>query len=446
MPRKTGLTRRQFLAATTAAVAAPMIIPARAMGLDGNTVPSERINVGFVGCGAMNSGHIRTCLDNAGTHVLAVCDVNAQKRAEARGGVERHYAALAGTDTYTGCTEYNDFREMVANPDIDAVYVATPEHMHALPALAALRAGKDVFIEKPMTLTIEEGRKIADEVKSRKAVFHYGTQQRSYWEFGRAVELVRNGRIGKLKSIDVILFPGGPGGACTPQDPPEWFDYELWLGPAPWTPYCPEKCLGVRAWSYIRDYSGGRITEWGSHHLDIAQWALDADYTGPSEIEGTGTFPDTGVHNMAYAWDLILRYPSGQFIRFTDGGREERLPGEHGDGVRFIGEEGQIVVNRDTIKADPEGILESEIGPDELHLRGGGDHYQNFFDCIRSRQETVCPVEVAQRSNTLSHLSNICLELGRKLRWNPETERFIDDPEADALISRPMRAPWTLDA
>ncbi len=441
---KNGITRRRFLAGTAAAVAGPLIIPARALGRSGHLAPSERIGVGFVGCGAMNSGHVRRCLESPETQVVAVCDVNAQKREAMQQRVNEAYAQQDNGGSYSGCDAYNDFRDMVANQNVDAVYVATPEHWHTLPALAAVRAGKDVFLEKPMTLTIEEGRVLADEVKRTGAVFQHGAQQRSHWEFGRAVELVRNGRIGKLHTIEVLLFVGGPGGACTPQDPPDWFDYEMWLGPAPWTPYCPEKCLGVRGWSYIRDYSGGRITEWGSHHLDIAQWALDADTTGPTKIEGTGRFGEGTVHNTAYAWDVNIHFASGEIIRFTDG-PENRLPGQHGDGIRFIGDDGQIGVNRDMIEASRPEILE-ELGPDDIRLQTSFNHFENFIECIRSREETICPAETAHRSTSLCHLTNICLEVGHTVHWNPETEQFIDDDEANALIGRPMREPWAYDA
>lgn len=430
-------TRRGFLKTGALAVGAPWVLPPSSMGLEAKQAPSNRIGLGFIGLGAMNSGHIGRYLGHPDVQIVAGCDPWAHKREAAQQRIHSRYADQFGVGSYRGCTVYNDFRDLIHDRNVDAVVIATPDHWHTIPALAAVRAGKDVYLEKPMTLTIEEGRVLADAVEQTGQIFQHGAQQRSHWDFGRAVELVRNGRIGRLRTIEVGIHAG----AATedhPEEPvPEGFDYSLWLGQAPLAPYCPARCVGVRPWILIRDYSGGRITSWGSHHLDIAHWAMDADFTGPIEIEGTGAFPEGGLYNTALTWRIVLRYANGVTVVFTDNIQQPQ-------GIKFIGDKGWIFVSRTEIKAEPSGILRSTIGADELHLQTSRDHQQNFIDCIKSRAKTVSPAEIAHRSVTACHLTNICLQLGRKVSWDPQNERFVNDPEADKFISREMRKPWRL--
>ncbi len=429
-------TRRHFLATATTAAVAPLIVPGQALGLNGAMAPSERIGIGIVGCGSMNTGHARQLVGNRGVQVVAVCDVNGLKRETLRKQVDEGYTSQSDQGSYTGCAGYNDFRDLIANKDVDALFVATPDHWHTLPSLAAMRAGKDVYCEKPMTLTIEEGRALADEQKRSGAIFQHGTLQRSAYGFPRAVELVRNGRIGTLKHVEIGIHPGdGPRG-CNETPVPDWMDYDLWLGQAPLAPYCPERCIGRRAWLSIGAYGGGRIASWGSHHLDIAQWALDADHSGPVEIEGTATYPEWGIVDQAITWDAELRYSNGITVHMVN-----HAPPPY---IKFIGDEGSIFVTRTEFTSDPANILDSVIGPDEYHVHTSRNHRQDFLDCVRSRETTVTPAEIGHRTATACHLMNIALRLGRKVRWNPETERFIDDPEANAMISRKMRAPWSL--
>jgi len=435
----TGISRRRFIKGAATALAVPTLIAGRAFGAEGTVAPSNRVGLGFVGCGAMNGGHMSRFIEMPDVHIAAVCDVNAQKRQERRAMIEERYAQDGGQGSYAGCKDYNDFRDLIADENVDAVVVATPDHWHTLSALAAVRAGKDVYLEKPMTLTIEEGRVLADEVKRTGRVLQVGSHQRSTPDFHHAVELVRNGRIGALRTIEVGIHAGYTSGDCSEEPVPDYFDYDFWLGQAPWAPYCAARCMGVRPWMYISDYSGGRITEWGSHHLDIAQWALDADGTGPLEIEGTGAYPKSGLMNTAITWRVEMRYASGVTVLFTDNR-------QCAQGVKFIGDDGWVFVNREEIRAEPAEVLDSVIGPDETLLRTSGDHRRNFLDCIRSREATVCTAEIGHRTATACHLANICVKLGRKLRWDPARERFIDDAEADALISRKMRAPWSLQA
>jgi predicted dehydrogenase len=385
----------------------------------------------------MSLGHTKRLMRNPDVQVVGVCDPNRQKREKFKGLIEDGYASQAGLTRYKGCADYNDFRDLLANKDVDAIWVVTPDHWHVIPALAAIRMGKAAYVEKPLTLTIEEGRVLADEVKRTGGIIQCGSQQRSTKGFVRVVELVRNGRIGKLQRVEVGIHPGdGPKG-CTEQPVPDWLDHDLWLGQAPLAPYCPERCLGVRPWISIRDYGGGRIASWGSHHLDIVQWALDADNSGPVKIEGSGTFPVSGIVNHAITWDVDIQYASGVTVHLMN----TPPPNPY---IKFMGEEGSIFITRQEIRAEPANLLDSVIGPDEFHARTSDNHSQNFLDCIRPREEPVASAEIAHRSATVCHLVNNCLILGRSLRWNPQTERFVNDPEADAMISRKMRAPWHL--
>lgn len=432
------IDRRSFLAqATAAAVTGPVILSARAVGSGSNKAPSERIGVGIVGCGSMALGHARRLVYNPEVQVVGVCDPNRKKRKQFKDLVNEAYATQTGQTRYRGCVDYNDFQDLLANPDVDAIWVVTPDHWHVIPALTAIRMGKAAYVEKPLTLTIEEGRVLADEVERTGGILQCGSQQRSNQEFARVVELVRNGRIGKLQRVEVGIHPGDRGKGCTEQPVPDWLDYDLWLGQAPWAPYCPERCGGVRSWISIRDYGGGRIASWGSHHLDIVQWALDTDNSGPVKIEGSGTFPESGIVNHAITWDVNIHYASGVTVHLTNTPPPDPY-------IKFIGAKGTIFITRRETKAEPANLLDSVIGPDEFHARTSDNHYQNFLDCIRSGDEPVAPAEIAHRSATVCHLVNHCLILGRPLHWNPLTERFVNDAEANAVISRKMRAPWHL--
>jgi len=440
---KSGIARRDFLAGAAAAATAPLILPAGTLGVGGATPPSDRIGIGVIGCGGFGTGrHTRQHADREDTHVVAVADPNRDRRERVRERVNAWQGEQSSANNHHGCKAYNDFRDLIADENVDAVAVATPEHWHVLPALAAARAGKDVYVEKPMSLTIQEGRVLADEVKRAGVVLQHGAQQRSEHHngrFRRAVELVRNGRIGAIETVKVILFPGPDGGACTEEDPPPGFDFDLWLGPAPERPFCPELHIQRRGWSGVRDYSGGRISDWGSHHLDIVQWVLDADDTGPERIEGSGTVPEEGPNDTAQTWDITFRYASGHVVEFSDRGEYGR------NSITFLGSEGRLTVTRERLEADPPGVLDSEIGPGEFRAPVSEDHVDNWVRAIRTGEEPISPAEAAHRTCTLCHLANICVELGRGLTWDPETERFPDDDEANGLISREMRAPWSLD-
>ena len=423
MKRTNTLSRREFLKSTAVAgaiFAVPTIVPSSVFGAN---APSNRITIGSIGLGGMGTGNMRGFKGKSGVEIAAVCDVDAGHLERAR--------QIAGLD---GKSSYNDFRELIARDDIDAVVVATPDHWHVPTSIAAVRAGKDVYCEKPLTLTIAGGRALADEVKRYGRILQTGSQQRSGNEFRSACELVRNGRIGKLHTIKV----GIPGNnrKCPPtwevKPVPKGFDYDMWLGPAPWEPYTEQRCH--YQFRFILDYSGGQMTNWGAHYLDIAQWGIGADDTGPVEIEGKGDFPKSGLFTTAKKADIEYTYANGVKLVLKIGGGN----------TRFEGSEGWVFVTRGKIDAEPKSLLKEKIGPDEIQLYKSRDHKQNFLDCIKSRRDPIASAEIGHRSSTVCHLGNIAMLLGRKLKWDPEKERFTNDWAANRMVARSMRAPWSL--
>jgi predicted dehydrogenase len=377
----------------------------------------------------MGSGNLRGFLSKPDAHVLAVCDVDARHRSRAVARVNEKYETA-------GCAEYNDFRELLARSDIDAVCLSLPDQWHAIAGVAAARARKDVYAEKPLAYTIPEGRAICEAVKKYAIVWQTGSQQRSDRNFRFACELVRNGRIGEVKLVEVGL-PNKNSiheTATSPQPVPEGFDYDMWLGPAPWKPYTAGRCHWNFRW--ISDYSGGQITDWAGHHCDIAQWGMGTERTGPSTIlGGGGVFPPDGLYDTVENWRFECRYAEG--FRMKVAGRNRM-------GVTFYGSEGRVYVTRGSIETEPKSLLNSVIGPNEIHLYESGDHRRNFLDCVRGRREPIAPAEIAQRSISVGHLGIIAIKLGRKLVWDAAAERFVNDTEADRLLSRPMRSPWHL--
>jgi hypothetical protein len=417
------LSRRDFLKgsalAAGAAIAWPTIVPSSVFGAD---APSNRIAMGCIGTGGQGNSNMRGFHAKSDCQVVAVCDVYAEHRENARKRI-----GLVPKSCY------NDFRELLARNDIDAVSIATPDHWHVPTSIVAVRAGKDVYCEKPLTLTIAEGRTLVNEVKRYGRAFQTGSQQRSGSEFRKACELVVNGRIGKLHTMRVGI--SGNNRTCEPtwmpEPVPEGFDYDMWLGPAPWEPYHTQRCH--YQFRFILEYSGGQMTNWGAHHLDIAQWGNQSDHTGPVEIRGKGEFPKTGLFTTALNAEVEYTYASGVKMFLKRGG-----------GTRFEGPEGWIYVNRGKLEAEPKSLLTSVIGPDEIHLYESNDHKQNFLDCIKSRKDPICTAEIGHRSSTVCHLGNIAMLLDRSLKWNPQAERFIGDDEANRMTWRPRRTPWRL--
>ncbi len=433
------MLRRDVLKAS-AALAFPIIVPSSVFGAE---APSERITVGCIGVGRMGTGDLTEALGIKLVQVVAVCDVDSRRVEVARKKVESFYANRAPAGEYKGCATYGDFRELIARSDIGAVQISTPDHWHTIPTIEAARAGKDIFLQKPLSLTIREGRLVSDTVRRYGRVFQIGSQQRSERKFRQGCELVRNGRIGKIHTIK-IGFGTDPGCEVRPEMPvPENLNYDMWLGPAPWAPYTedrvhPQNSITARpGWLRISDYGAGMITGWGSHHLDIAHWGMGTEYTGPVEIEGHAEFPKDGLWDVHGDFRIEYTYANGVRMIAAD----EKV---HRNGIRFEGDKGWVFVTRGAIDAEPKSLLQETIGPGETKLYVSDYHKGNFYDCVKSRAETIAPVEVAHRSCSACLLGDIAMRTGRKLKWDPAKEQFLGDDVASAMLSRTMRAPWTL--
>ncbi len=422
--------RRGFLKRSAlAAAAVPAFVPATVLGKDGAVAPSEKITVGFIGTGSHGTHHnLRAYLAQPDAQVVAICDVDGNHLAKAKEQIDRKYGN-------SDCATTKDFREILARGDVDAVMISTPDHWHVLMSVMAMRAGKDVQCEKP-TLTIDEGKILVKTVRELKKVFQTSTEDRSVPVYHRMAELVRNGRIGKLERIEVILpkhptFPGDP----TPQPVPPELDYDMWLGPAPEAPYTKDRVHFNFRW--IWDYSGGIICDWGTHLFDTAQWAGDTEHTGPVEVRGEGTHWEGGLFDTVKDYDITYTYANGVVMTCRPGNPS----------IKFIGTDGWVGNRgwRARLEASSEEILNATLGANDLRLytNPAGEH-RDFLDCVKSRKDPYFPVEIGHRVSTVCHLANIAVKLGRTLRWDPEAERFVGDEEANAMLSRPMRSPWTL--
>lgn len=418
---------------------APFVLPSSVFGAN---APSNRITMGCIGVGRMGMGDLRDIMGRQGVQVVAVCDVDSNRLANAKATVETQYAKAKNSSGYKGCAAYGDFRELIAQPDIDAVQIVTPDHWHAIPAIEAARAGKDLFVQKPLTYSIQEGRALSDTVRRYGRVLQVGSQHRSNNRVRFGCELVRNGRIGKLHTVKVGLptDPPGPVRAATP--PPKELNYSTWLGPAPWADYIedrvhPQKGLDRPGWLRVTDYCLGMITGWGAHYIDIAQWGMGTELTGPVEIEGRGTYPKEGVWDVHGAFHIEYAYANGLKLICADA-KSDQL------GIRFEGSEGWVFVDPSRVEAEPKSLLASTIGANEIHLCESRHHKQNFLDSVRSRRDPIAPVEVAHRSCSVCILGHIAMKTGRKLKWDPQQERFLDDDAANRMLSRPAREPWNV--
>ena len=425
-------SRRNFLKCATTIAGFPTIISSAALGRS-EIPPNSKIAIGVIGTGGQgghHKGNYYRLREQA--EVIALCDVNAANLKKTQEGVARMY----GKDQTT-CFE--DFRELLARPDIDAVSITVPDHWHALIAIAAAQAGKHIYCEKPLAYSIAEGKAIVDAVKKHGVVFQHGTQQRSNVKYRLACELALNGRLGKVHTIRVGSPNGPQGGSTEPAPVPEGLNYEFWLGPAPYHDYTPGRCdgSGGTGWYHIRDYSGGWITAWGSHDVDIAQWGNGSDDSGPVEVEARAEYPTSGVYDTAWKWHAECRYTNGVTVIYSSAD-------ENRHGIRFEGDKGWVFVNREELTAGPESLLKEQFAEGEIRVPVSDDHFANFLSCIRSRTTPIASVEIAHRTTTACHLVNIALARGGKVRWNPETESIVDDPEAVKLMSRTMRPPWSL--
>lgn len=434
--------RRDFLKVSAGILTAPYFVPSTCFGAN------ERVTVGVVGVRNQGTGNLTRFLD-AGCNVAAVCDVDSEVRAKAMPLVEKKGQTAQ---------EYEDYRQVLERKDIDAVVLTVPDHWHALMTIHACQAGKDVYCEKPLTLAIAEGRRMVNAARENKRIVQTGSQQRSSTEFWRAASLVRNGAIGKLQQVFVGIPASNHPGALGPVTaPPANLNYDLWLGPAPYRPYQEKRVhYNFRFWW---DYSGGQITNFGAHHLDITQWAMGMDNSGPIAVEGTATFNADKLYEVTETCRLVYSYANG--AKVTLGQLQEDIP----IGVKFVGTDGQIAVNRGVLSSDPVDLvgppmkkgddpkirqelnrkLDEKILGMKEQLLLSRDHTRNFLDSIKSRELPICDVEIGHRSATVCHLGNITARLGRGVKWDPEQEKMIDDNEAQTMVDRPYRAPWTHD-
>ncbi|HNQ90230.1 MAG TPA: Gfo/Idh/MocA family oxidoreductase [Verrucomicrobiota bacterium] len=456
-PRRTFLKR----AATLSTIAgAPWLVPSSVLGAN---APGNRITVGFIGCGNQSTIDLPAFLGHDDCQVLAVCDVNTASfgyktpdqflgRKPAQERVNAFYASHKASGSYKGCDACNDFREVLARTDIDAVAIVVPDHWHAPMVAMAARAGKDVYCEKPLSLTVSDGQAMVKAVRQHRRILQTGSHYRSSPDYRRACQLVRNGRIGQVKRIltqvaEINAVDPGPG--WQPMPVPDGFDYELWLGPAPWAPYHKDRCL--YRFRFNLDYSGGQVTNFGAHSNDAAQWALDMDGSGPVEFEDLGSEwpPAGGLYNTATKTAFRARYANGvELVCQT---------AKPGFGIRFEGSDGWVEYGYQGLKTHPESLKTSTFGPNDILLPVSNpnrtvdagkyhipDHVRNFLDSVKSRRDPIEPVEVGHRSASVCHLGNIVMRLKRKLRWDPAREQFVDDAEANRMLARPIRLPWRL--
>jgi predicted dehydrogenase len=424
------MKRREFIKKIGGGMIAGIGFP-YVMSLEaGQTKPSEKITLGFIGTGKQGRGLMSQFMLRDDCRVVALCDVDKVKLNRALEDVKEYYGELAE------CTCYSDFRELLARQDIDGVVIASPEHWHGVMTVEACKSGKDVYCEKPLALSVTEARRMVTAAKRSGCIFQTGSMQRSDWKFRTACELVRNGYIGQVKNVRLQLttagFPIYPVACDLPAEPvPDYLDWHMWLGPAQWRPFNSRLAPPIddREWPHWRDYeeyAGGLMTDWGAHHFDIVQWAMGMDESGPVEVwpENEKDYPM-----------LTYRYSNGTTV-MRDDSLERKL-------IIFTGSEGEIVVSREILETKPESLIRQRISP-EKRLYKSDNHYGNWLECIRNRTRTVCDAEVGCRSLTVCHLGIIAKKLGRGLKWDPSAERFVNDAEADRMLSRATRSPWNL--
>ncbi|HWH67852.1 MAG TPA: Gfo/Idh/MocA family oxidoreductase [Candidatus Sulfotelmatobacter sp.] len=453
------VSRRHFLklslAGAAGAAAFPTIVPSRVFG---QNAPSNKIHVAHIGCGRIaNEMDIPGVLKHDLARIVAVCDLDSNRLAKAKDRVEKYYAQKKGSDKALVVKTYGDYRDLLKDPGVDAVAISTPDHWHSEPVIAAALAGKDIYVQKPLSMTLAEGRLVSDILRDKKRAFQIGSQQRSdspWPQFRRTCELVRNGRIGKLHTIKIGL-PTDPAGEEEPEMPvPANLNYDMWLGCTPKVPYTekrvhPQNSLTERpGWLRIESYTLGMITGWGSHHLDIAHWGMGTELTGPIEAEGKAEFPKKGLWNVHGPYHIEMKYANGVTMII-----DNKFP----NGIRFEGSEGWIFVSRGSAKITPSdpatgssqafatsspAIAKSEIGTNEIHLHKSTDHHLDWLTSIQTRKPAATNPEQAHRSTSACEIAWIAMKLGRKLRWDPVKETFLNDEQANALRSRPQRAPY----
>ena len=436
-----GLTRRTFLKTAIAAAAAPEVVPSAVLGKD---APSNTLRVGSIGTGRMGHGDMRNALyqgldDSARARLVAVCDLDLNRARHAKADVEKRYKER---NIQADVKVYQDFRELLARKDIDTVTISTPDHQHALCAVAAAGAGKHMYLQKPFAYSVVEGQKLVEAVRRNKVVFQTGSQQRSDIRFRKSCELVRNGYLGKLKTIEVVVPTDGGRGNPDPMPVPANLNYDMWLGPRPEAPYTqdrvhPQEGFGRPGWLQIEAYSRGMITGWGAHMYDIAQWALGVDRDGgPVTVSATAKFPDRGLFDVHVQYEAEAEYASGVKLISHNGSA----------GVKFIGEDGWLWVARGNWKAEPEDVLRTKLAEGDVRLYESKNHMLNFLQCCRTGKEPAAPAEAGHRSNTVCVLHHVAMKhQGKTLTWDPKTERFTGDSTgANAMLDYPHRQPWTI--
>ena len=427
------VSRRGFMktagVAAGAVTAFPTIIPSAVLG---QKAPSKMLTVACVGVGGMGLSHIAQMLGRDTVRIVAVADVDKFHQKRAAQIVNKKYGN-------NGCRTTGDFREVTRAADIDLITVATPDNWHALTAIDAIRNGKDVFVEKPLTLTIREGQMLVEELRKHKRVGQTGTMQRSSEGFHRAAELIRNGRLGAIKHIEVLIPANNRyvGATWKPEAVPEGLDYDFWLGPAPYAPYTSQRTH--YQFRYILDYAGGQTTNWGAHYLDIAQWALGMDEAGPVEVDGHGVFPNSGLFTAPTRVDVHYTYANGVTLRMRT-----RTDGIYDGNIIFYGDKGSLDVSRSKLKSSPESVLKEKIGDDEVRLYKSRDHFGNWIECVKSRERPVSDLSVGHKTTNLCNIGNIVMQLQRKLAWDPVKECFANDAMANRMLTRAMRGPWSL--
>ena len=457
------IPRRQFLqsvlVSTTGAFALPTILPASVFGQNG---PSNKIHIGQIGCGRIaNEMDLPGILKHDVARVVAVCDVDSKRLGQTKRRVEKYYSGKQASNNALTVKVYDDYRELLKDPGIDAVAISTPDHWHSEPVVAAALAGKDIYVQKPLSMTIAEGRAVSDTVRAKGRMFQIGSQQRSdapWPQFRRACELVRNGCVGQVRTIRVGL-PTDPAGEEEPEMPvPSNLNYDMWLGCTPVAPYTekrvhPQNSLSDRpGWLRIESYCLGMITAWGCPHVDIAHWGMGMELTGPLEAEGKAEFPKKGLWNVHGPYHVEMKYANGVTMVL-----DNNVP----NGVRFEGSTGWIFVSRgsgkatasdpatgnsDALAASSRKILDSNPGPHETHLHASPDHHLDWLRSIQTRQPGATSAEIAHRSTSACEIGWIAMKLGRKLRWDPVREEFLNDAQANLMRTRAQRAPYGTQA
>lgn len=425
------MNRRDFIKRAAAGLALPYFISSSTLAAKSGVAANDRINLGVIGAGKQAVGTlIRVFLQESDAQIVAISDVDENKKRDSKKLIEDFYAGKSDRASFKGCGVYHDFRELIGRDDIDAVVIATPDHWHAIPSVEAARAGKDIFCEKPISLTIDEGKKMVAAVKRYDRVFQTGSMQRSWREFRFAVELVRNGCIGKVHHVDVNV--GGPSGVCNlPGEPvPDYLDWDRWLGPAPWRPFNKVLVYSDEQWGWpdfrsYRDFAGGGMTDFGAHHFDIAQWGLGMDGSGPVEV----IYPDgKDIKHLTYV--------------YANGVTMSHAPA---NGIKFFGEDGQTVeVNRGFLETNPKSLESRVFGPDDERVYYSDNHYGNWLDCIRTRSKPICDVEIGHSTAVICHLGNIAYEIKRSFKWDPVSQQITNDSDANRMLKRSMRSPWQI--